>query len=568
MATIFETGEAPSDITTPYTLNYGDSFVGSLTDDRDEDWLRFIIPEDGYDYLLRMTSEIPGADRFVLELFFGDDTGFERTGSQGDPAEVYWVSGREPGEHYVSMRAYSNEGFFGGYTVETLRETGSGMTTAATITANTTITGQVDYANDRDWYQMSAQADRAYIMVLTPNGNYTGEAGISGAFINDRNRVASGSTQYDDGMVVVSYWPSVDETVWATTYGTDILGYSLQLIEEDPANSQTTLALTVGEAFLGALEYRDDRDLIRVELQRGRHYEVAVEGLGMLPDTDLQIDASRGDVSLFYGDSRFDEDHRALTLNVNTDGFAYLIVESDNPMDVGEYQVTVTVRDETLTGDSRNNTLTGYEGNDTLYGMNGSDTLIGGAGDDLIFGGETSADLRDVIYGGAGNDSIHGGYGNDELRGDAGNDSIEGGFGVDTVIGGSGDDTLTGSAYGDEIFGGDGLDFINGGFGHDRLNGGADGDRFYHIGVFDHGSDWIQDYNAAQGDVLMWGGAAATADDFQVNTADTPDAGVAGVSESFIIYRPTSQIMWALVDGDAQSSINIQIGGQTFDLLA
>jgi serralysin len=220
-----------------------------------------------------------------------------------------------------------------------------------------------------------------------------------------------------------------------------------------------------------------------------------------------------------------------------------------------------------LLGQGGNDTLLGEAGNDTLRGGDGADTLIGGDGDDLIFGGETDTDLRDVVYGGAGDDTIDGGYGNDELRGDGGNDSIAGGFGADTVIGGSGDDTLTGSAYGDEIFGSDGMDFINGGFGHDRLNGGADGDRFYHIGVFDHGSDWIQDYNAVQGDVLMWGGAAATADDFQINTADTANAGVDGVSESFVIYRPTGQIIWALVDGDAQSSINIQIAGQTFDLL-
>jgi Ca2+-binding RTX toxin-like protein len=214
-----------------------------------------------------------------------------------------------------------------------------------------------------------------------------------------------------------------------------------------------------------------------------------------------------------------------------------------------------------------NDRIDGGNGNDTLRGGDGADTLIGGDGDDFIFGGDTSADLRDVVYGGNGNDTIDGGYGNDELRGDAGNDSIAGGFGADTVIGGDGNDTLTGSAYGDEIFGGNGNDFINGGFGHDRVNGGDGADRFYHLGIADHGSDWIQDYNAAQGDVLMWGGAAATAADFQVNTADTANAGVDGVSESFVIYRPTGQIMWALVDGNAQSSINIQIAGQAFDLL-
>ena len=76
------------------------------------------------------------------------------------------------------------------------------------------------------------------------------------------------------------------------------------------------------------------------------------------------------------------------------------------------------------------------------------------------------------------------------------------------------------------------------------------------------GSNW----NAAT--VLQWGGVAATVANFQINTADTANAGADGVSESFVIYRPTGQIIWALVDGDAQRSINIQIAGQVFDLLA
>ncbi|WP_456389577.1 hypothetical protein, partial [Profundibacter sp.] len=153
--------------------------------------------------------------------------------------------------------------------------------------------------------------------------------------------------------------------------------------------------------------------------------------------------------------------------------------------------------DDTISGLAGNDRLDGGDGDDTLNGDDGQDTLIGGTGDDTLIGGTSEDDLRDTIYGGDGNDIIDGGYGNDELRGDAGNDTIAGGFGADRVIGGTGDDVLTGSALGDEIFGGEGSDFVNGGWGHDRVNGGADGDRFFHIGIFDHGSDWIQDYNAA-----------------------------------------------------------------------
>ena len=221
---------------------------------------------------------------------------------------------------------------------------------------------------------------------------------------------------------------------------------------------------------------------------------------------------------------------------------------------------------ENAIGGSGNDRLSGNSAGNALSGGDGLDTLIGLGGDDILVGGTSASDLRDAIYGGDGNDSLDGGYGNDELRGDGGNDTIVGGFGVDDIFGGAGDDQLTGQAWSDLIFGGTGSDFINGGFGYDRVNGGADGDRFFHLGVADHGSDWIQDYTGTEGDVLQFG-AAGSRSDFQVNFTETAGAGSAGVEEAFVIYRPTGQILWALVDGGAQSEINLLMGGVTYDLL-
>ena len=191
----------------------------------------------------------------------------------------------------------------------------------------------------------------------------------------------------------------------------------------------------------------------------------------------------------------------------------------------------------------------------------------------MIAGGSSSADLRDVIYGGSGNDNIDGGYGNDLIYGQDGNDTLAGGFGADDLQGMNGDDVITGSALSDLVYGGAGNDFVNGGFGYDRINGGSGADRFYHLGIYDHGSDWIQDYTAAEGDVLLFGDGAVTADDFQVNFSHTANAegirsGDQNVAEGFVIYKPSGQIIWALVDGAGQDEINLKIGGELFDLLA
>ena len=250
--------------------------------------------------------------------------------------------------------------------------------------------------------------------------------------------------------------------------------------------------------------------------------------------------------------------------NVKLDGFATDAVAPSVP----SVDLTGGATADVLRGAEGNDRLIGLGGNDTLYGGDGTDTLDGGLDDDFIFGGSSAADLRDVIYGGDGNDSIDGGAGNDELNGGNGNDTVLGGLGSDTVIGNADDDLLAGGGGSDLMFGGPGADLLNGGFGFDRLNGGAGADIFYHLGVADHASDWIQDYNAAEGDVLAIGIAGASRAQFQINFANTANAGSAGVAEAFVIYRPTGQIMWALVDGADDAQINLKIDDQTFNLMA
>lgn len=204
---------------------------------------------------------------------------------------------------------------------------------------------------------------------------------------------------------------------------------------------------------------------------------------------------------------------------------------------------------------------------DTLIGGNGADHLVGTSADDLMLGGGDEADLADKLFAGEGDDTLHGGYGNDELRGDAGDDLIFADHGADTAIGGEGNDTISGGAGADLLHGGAGQDFLNGGFGSDRMNGGGGADRFYHQGTRDHGADWLQDYDAAEGDTLYFGGAATGAGQFRVNYGVTGGAGDATTAEAFVVYVPDNRIIWALVDGAEQEAIMLQTVSGSFDLL-
>ncbi len=231
---------------------------------------------------------------------------------------------------------------------------------------------------------------------------------------------------------------------------------------------------------------------------------------------------------------------------------------------------------DTLVGFDDNDLLRGDDGADVLIGGLGRDALNGGAGNDLLVGDDSflfsasispPTDLSDTLVGGDGNDTIQGGAGNDLAHGGNDADLIQGGTGADTLAGQNGNDTLTGGTLGDQMSGGSGDDYLNGGYGYDRLNGGAGADRFYHATVEGHGSDWIQDYDPTQGDVLITGRTTAQTDWFQVNIAQTSGAGAAEIDEAFVIFRPTGQILWALVDGAALDEINLVINGTTYDLI-
>ncbi|MEY8837751.1 calcium-binding protein, partial [Cribrihabitans sp. XS_ASV171] len=154
-----------------------------------------------------------------------------------------------------------------------------------------------------------------------------------------------------------------------------------------------------------------------------------------------------------------------------------------------------------------------------------------------------------------------------DLTGTETDDVIWGGKEDDSLTGSDGNDSLSGQAGRDVLSGGEGADFLNGGWGsHDRLSGGAGADRFFHAGHAGHGSDWITDADFAEGDRLMFG-KSASPDEFQVNIATAPDAGDAAIPEAFVIWKPSGQILWALMDGAAQDAIVITAGGTEFELV-
>ncbi|MEP2758765.1 MAG: BspA family leucine-rich repeat surface protein [Hyphomicrobiales bacterium] len=355
----------------------------------------------------------------------------------------------------------------------------------------------------------------------------------------------------------------------ATSFNQDISGWDTSAVQ---AMGQMFDGATSFDQDLGAWDISSLRDGFRMFDDSGmsmENFDATLAGWARLDpgETRIPTDVVLGSAGVLYSNlEAFDtlQNDYGWTMR---DARYYL--DGTDSEDVLDWSAEETgVRSKGFEG---NDKIIGSAHSDTLEGGLGADVLIGGEDDDVLYGAlmseQQAEDRADRIYAGGGNDLARGGYGNDALRGDAGHDTLIGEQGADSIYGGTGDDVLTGAALSDLIFGGDGDDFLNGGFGYDRLNGGTGADRFFHSGDTGHGTDWVQDYAATEGDVLHFGGPA-TSDDFRVRLASTDGAGADVTPEAFVIHHPTGQILWALVDGGGQSSINLQIGGEVFDLLA
>ncbi|AOO66352.1 beta strand repeat-containing protein [Sulfurospirillum halorespirans] len=135
----------------------------------------------------------------------------------------------------------------------------------------------------------------------------------------------------------------------------------------------------------------------------------------------------------------------------------------------GIENITATLYNDTLTGDSNRNTIVGRTGNDTIYAGAGADLLYGDDNTNALATGgtETGADTiwgevgADTIYGGKGDDSLYGGDDNDILYAGEGNDFIEGNAGTNTLYGNEGNDYFRVHEGNDTISGGDGIDTVS-----------------------------------------------------------------------------------------------------------
>ena len=183
---------------------------------------------------------------------------------------------------------------------------------------------------------------------------------------------------------------------------------------------------------------------------------------------------------------------------------------------IGIEDLSGSVHNDSLFGDTGGNVLHGELGNDLLYGGGGSDALHGDVGSDNLWGGAGA----DAHFGGNGvgidyarYDDAN--YGNLTIRLDGGanvgaaavGDTYSG---IEGLVGGAGNDMIFGNGLNNALFGQGANDFVYGGGGNDNLNGGAGSDNLWggagadaHFGGTDAGIDYARYDDANHGNLTI-----------------------------------------------------------------
>ena len=291
------------DTATTGAVAVGGSVTGDVQFEGDRDWFAVEL-EAGKVYRIDLEGSPTGegtlddpylrgihdANGNLIANTTDDDGGVNRN------SRVTFVT-PETATYYVAAGGY--DGYWGASTgtyklsVEELADDFRQDTaTTGAVAVEGSVTGNVQFADDRDWFAVELEAGKIYRVDL--EGSPTGEGTLDDPYlrgIHDANGNLIANTTDDDGgddrnsrvafvaPETATYYVAAggDNHYWRASTGTYKL--SVTAIEDDySADTATTGAVAVGGSVAGDVQFADDRDWFAVELEAGKTYLVDLEG--------------------------------------------------------------------------------------------------------------------------------------------------------------------------------------------------------------------------------------------------------------------------------------------------
>ena len=305
------------------------------------------------------------------------------------------------------------------------QDAAASVDTTYTISVNGSFEGVLADKSDEDWIRVELVEGRNYDIRLSGIGPEAVPDTVLTIYDSDGEEIAYNDDIETEALNVFSmleFSPDssgvyyISASGYPSRYRDNSGTYEVTVFDEEDDNTETPLAVSVGERFQGTLDDKFDEDWIRVDLVEGKTYDITLDGIGADVDTDtvLRIYNQEGEQVGFHDDV----DHAAgkvnsrLSFSPEVTAAYYISVGANkgNPTqdNSGRYQVGVYEAGASLilTGTSDeeyliHNRLIGSPGDDELDGKGDWDWLEGGAGADTLTGG-TGEDTASYQFSDAG----------------------------------------------------------------------------------------------------------------------------------------------------------------------
>ena len=272
----------------------GGSATGELEDGDDRDWFKVTL-EAGRTYRIELKGERTGDGTLRNPELFGihDAQGAllagttDDNGGKGRNSRVTFTP-EEDGAYYVA--AGGSKDRTGTYTLsvaETIMDDfGRGTGTTGRVEVGGSATGEIEVANDRDWFAVTLEAGRSYRIEL--EGKRTGDGTLGDPYLEgvfDAQGTYVGGADDNGGKGRNSrtiFTPEEDGTYYVAAGGVDdhtgTYTLSVEAWDDFAAGTGTTGRVAVGGSATGEIEAAHDSDWFAVTLEADRAYRIDLKG--------------------------------------------------------------------------------------------------------------------------------------------------------------------------------------------------------------------------------------------------------------------------------------------------
>ena len=287
------------------------SATGEIESAGDRDWFAVTLDADRT-YLIDLEGSDTGAGTLLDPYLYGihDANGVrlagttDDNGGAGTNSRVTFTAAAD-GTYYVAAGADGNwEGTYTLSVADVTDDFAAGTNTNGTVSVDGSVTGEIEVGGDRDWFAVTLEADKTYLIDL--EGSDTGAGTLDDPYlygVHDADgELIPGTTNDDNGIFStpnsrVTFTAAADGTYYvaAGAVGEGEGTYTLwveETADDFAAGTGTIGTVTVGGSTTGEIHFNGDRDWFAVTLEAGKTYLIDLEGsetgAGTLRDTYLR----------------------------------------------------------------------------------------------------------------------------------------------------------------------------------------------------------------------------------------------------------------------------------------